>query len=58
MYVSKSHCHHSVATFPEKRIIKSDNNKKNSVLLPNLILELSIDGVDHFYNTGMWLKKI
>ena len=46
-----------VATFPEKRIVQSDYNKKESLAASDPVIELSIDGVDHFYNAGMWLKK-
>lgn len=46
-----------VATLPEKRVFKPDNRKKDSALSPDPVIELSIDGADHFYNAGMWLKK-
>ena len=46
-----------VATFPEKRIVQSDDNKKESLAVSDPVIELSIDGADHFYNAGMWLKK-
>ena len=46
-----------VATFPEKRIVKSDDRNKESVGIPDPVIELSIDGADHFYNAGMWIKK-
>ena len=42
-----------VATLPEKRVFKPDNRKKDSVLSPDPVIELSIDGADHFYNAGM-----
>ena len=45
------------ATLPKKQVLKSDNRKKDAVLLPEPVIELSIDGADHFYNAGMWLKK-
>ena len=46
-----------VATFPKKRTVKSDDRTKESVGIPDPVIELSIDGADHFYNAGMWLKK-
>ena len=46
-----------VATFPEKRIVKSDDSNKESIAATDPEIELLIDGADHFYNAGMWLKK-
>jgi hypothetical protein len=46
-----------VATFPEKRIVKSNDVNKESLAVSDAVIELSIDGADHFYNAGMWLKK-
>ncbi len=46
-----------VATFPKNREDISQVTETDPKFSPDHVIELSIDGVDHFYNAGMWLKK-